>query len=113
MHLDVFDPVFNAFKSLSPCTVVHNYDPLCAPVIRACYGLESLLTRSVPNLQLVVVVINVDSLVLVIDSYSCDKVVVVSLARKSHNEARFADFRVANDDHFKSAQRVIIHFLMI
>ena len=52
MLFDLVHPVVNSFVGLFVCCVIHDNNSMRSLVVRRSDGLESLLTSSVPDLQL-------------------------------------------------------------
>ena len=94
--IDFIQPLLDIVKRVLIGDVVHDDDAVCAAVVRAGDGAETLLTGSVPNLELDHLAVELDRSDLEVDANGRDVRVRVRIVGETQEQARLADARVAN-----------------
>ena len=100
-------PSLNIGEALSVSNVVNYNDAVGALVIAGGDGLEAFLAGSVPNLELNLFRVNIDSLDLEVHTNCGHEVVCEHVFRKTNQKGRFTDTRVTNQQNLEQVVATI------
>lgn len=70
MIMNLINPTFYVFKRLSICNIKCQYNTMRTLVVSMSDGAETFLSSSIPNLKLIILIIDFYSFELIINSYS-------------------------------------------
>lgn len=99
--VNFLEPLFDIVERFLICAVIDNNDSVRSAIVRTGNGPKSLLTSSVPDLQLYRLSVEIDGSDFEVHSDRTDVALCVCIICESEQQARLSDTGVSNEQKFE------------